>query len=103
MRMHLFDIKRLPTPRMMLTPQLVELGLGSPMHPFLQQLIDFYKIAPIQLSPNSYRLAIRIYMMYLNKGYPPPTIEEISFFVDIRKSGKDLGFFYFALWPQHNW
>lgn len=102
MRMHLFDIKGLPTPRMVLTPQLVELGLGSPMHTFLRQLIDFYKITPMQLSPNNYRLAIGIYMMYLNKGYASPSIEGLSFFVDIRKSGKDLGFFYFVLWPYHN-
>lgn len=90
--MHLFNIRGLPTPKMVLTPQLVELGLGSPMHPFFE-LIDFYKLAPIQLSLNSYRLVIGIYMMYLNKGYRPPTMEEISFFVGLRKSSKDLDFF----------
>lgn len=102
MRMHLFDIKGLLTPRMVFIPQLVEPGLGSPMHPFLHQLINFFKIAHIQLSPKSYRLEIGIYMMYLNKGYDPPTIEEIAFFVDLQKSGKDFGFFYFSFWPQHN-
>lgn len=97
MRMHLSIAKGLPTPRMVLTPQLVELGLGSPMHPFIHQLIDFYKIAHIQLSPSSYRLGIRIYMMYLNKGYAPPTVEKLSLSVELQKSGKNFGFFYFAL------
>lgn len=47
MRMHIFEIMGLPTPRMVLTNRLVELGFGSPTHDFLHQVINFYNIAPI--------------------------------------------------------
>ena len=102
MRMHYFPDTRLPTPRMVLTNKLVELGFGSPIHPFLLEITNFYNIAPIQLSPNSYRMIIGLYIMYRKKGFPPPTMTEISHFVGIRRSGNDLGFFYVALYPSHN-
>lgn len=68
-RMHVFETVGLPTPRMVLTNKLVELGIGWPMHPFLHELIDYHQIAPIQLSPNSYRAAIGLYMIYRNNGF----------------------------------
>lgn len=90
MRMHVFPDTRLPTPRMVLTNKLVELGFGSPVYPFLREIVDYYQIAPIQLSPNSYRMIIGLYMT------------EISHFVGLRRSGNDLGFYEVTLYPSHN-
>lgn len=101
MRMHIFDIVGLPTPRMVLNNKLVELEFGSPMHDFLHQIINYYNIAPIQLCPNSYRAAIGLYMMYRNKGYEAPTMIEINHFLSLRHSGNDLGFFYLSFWSKH--
>lgn len=99
---HVFPDEKLPTSRMVITNKLVELGIGLPMHPFLHELIKFYDVAPIQLSPNSYRMAIGLYIMYRKKGFPPPSMREISHFLGLRRSGGDLGFFYLALYPSHN-
>lgn len=101
MRMHVFNLEGLPVPRMVLSKILVELGCGSPMHPFLHQIINIYNIPPIQLSPNSYRTIIGLYMMYRGKGYDAPSVDEVTHFLQIRRAPKDLGFFYVAFWPKY--
>ena len=101
MRIHRFNIEGLYPPRMVITNRLVELGFGNPMHPFLIEIFEYHRIAPIQLSPNSYRLAIGLYMMYINKGYEPPTMEELSYFVSLRQSGGDTGFYYYTIFTSH--
>uniref|UniRef100_A0A161XY28 Uncharacterized protein n=1 Tax=Daucus carota subsp. sativus TaxID=79200 RepID=A0A161XY28_DAUCS len=53
-----FDFKGLLCPRMVLTNKLVELGLGRPIYPWLVSLVNRYGVAPIQIGPNSWRLAI---------------------------------------------
>ena len=54
------------------------------------------------LSPNSYRLAIAIYIMYFSEGFPPPSMEELSHFLSLRKVAKELGYFYFAMCKSYN-
>lgn len=44
-------------------------GLRLPPSSIFSRDFEFYNVAPIQLSPNNYRLAIDIYMMYVNLGY----------------------------------
>lgn len=102
MRMPRFDFKGLLCPRMVLTNKLVELGLGRPIHPWLVSLVNRYGVAPIQIGPNSWRLAIGIYMMYHRPGHPEPSMLEVGHFLYFKKSGKDYGFFYIALHPSHH-
>lgn len=102
MRMHAFDITGLPTPRMVLTNKLVELGFGSPMHDFLHQIIEYYGNTPVQLSPNCYRAAIGLYMMFRNQEFDIPTMPEVSHFLSLRRCGNDIGFYYLAFWVTHN-
>lgn len=92
MRMYLFNNLSLPTPRMVTTNCLAKLGFGCPIHPFLHELYESYYIALIQLSLNIYRLAIGIYMIYVNLDYEPLTRDELSHFVSLRKNGGDLCF-----------
>lgn len=102
MRIHVFLDEKLLTPCMVLTNKLVELGFGLPMHPFPHQVLEFYDIAHVQLSPNRYRMVIDLYIMYRKKGFPSPSMKEISHFVGLRRSGNDLGFYYLALYPSHS-
>lgn len=69
---------------MVLTNKLVELKFRSPMHPFLREIMNYYQIAAIQLSPNSYRMIIGLDIMYRKKVFPPPNMTEISHFVGLR-------------------
>ena len=102
MRMHRFNFEGLPCPHMVLTNKLVELGFGWPMHPWLEKLVKHYDVAPIQIGPNSWRLAIGIYMMYRGLGYPEPSMREMDHFLSLRKTGEDYGFFYLTLHPCHH-
>ena len=101
MRIHRFNIEGLHIPRMVVTNRLLELGFGNPMHPFLIEIFEYHKIAPIQLSPNSYRLAIGLYMMYINKGYEPPTMEELGYFVSLEAEWRGHRFFYYTIFSTH--
>ena len=96
MRPHIFNIRNFTTPRIVLTPLLIKLGVGAPLHPFFRAISEWFDIAPVHLSPNSYRLAIAIYIMYINEGYAPPTMEELNHFLSLRKVAKEAGYFYFA-------
>lgn len=62
---HFFDYNpRLRIPRMVLTPKLVKLGIGFSLHPYFRSILEWFDIAPIQLSPNNWKLAIALYMLY---------------------------------------
>lgn len=87
MRMYIFNISGLPTPRMVITNCLTDFGLGVYFIIFFHEICEFYNIAPIQLSPNSFHLVIGIYMMYFNLGYEQLLMDELSYFVSLRKSG----------------
>ena len=65
---HRFDIGNHRIPRIMLTPKHVCLGVGAPMHSYYEDICNWYDLAPIQLSPNSYRLAAGLYILYRNEG-----------------------------------
>ena len=81
MRPHIFDYNpRLRIPRMVLTPKLIRLGIGPPLHPYFRSIIEWFDIAPIQLSPNGWKLAIALYMLYQDHNNRAPTMEDLSYF-----------------------
>ena len=101
MRPHIFDYNpRLRIPRMVLTPKLVKLGIGPPLHPYFKAIIEWYDIAPIQLSPNSWKLAIALYMLYRDHNSRAPTMEDLSFF--FRLGASSYGYYYLVVWKTHN-
>ena len=101
MRPHVFDYNpRLRIPRMVLTPKLVKLGIGPPLHPYFRSIIEWYDIAPIQLSPNSWKLAIALYMLYRDHNNRAPTMEDLSFF--FRLGASSCGYYYLVIWKTHN-
>lgn len=71
-------------PRMVLSPKLVALGVGAPLHPYLRQVLEWYDLAPIQLSPNSYKLILALYILYRDLGFDAPSMPEVSYFFSIR-------------------
>ena len=81
MRPHIFDYNpRLRIPRMVLTPKLIRLGIGPPLHSYFRSIIEWFDIAPIQLSPNGWKLAIALYMLYQDHNNRAPTMEDLSYF-----------------------
>ena len=99
MRAHRFDIGNCRIPRMVLTPRHISLGAGVPLHPYFEQILEWFDIAPIQLSPNSYKLAAGLYILYKEEGYGAPSMEELSFFFRLTKNSP--GYFYLTIRSQH--
>ena len=101
MRSHVFnyggDFK---IPRMVLSPKLVSLGVGAPLHPYFRAIIEWFDVAPIQLSPNSYKLAVALFILYHEAGFGAPSMEELSYFFSIRKTSK--GYFFLVVNKKHN-
>lgn len=70
-------------PSIILTPKMVVLGVGAPLHSFFREIFHWYEIAPIQLSSNGYKMAIALYMMYTSYGFDPPSMHEFSYYVKV--------------------
>lgn len=100
MRPHLFNYGIFfKIPRMVTSPKLVSLGVGAPLHPFLRKVIEMYKLAPIRLSPNSYKLVLTLFILYHDLEFPTPTMNEVSHFFSLRKSNH--GYYYLVVDKQH--
>ena len=98
MRPHIFNIGNQRILRMVLTLKLISLGVGAPLHPYIKKILKWYDVAPIQLSPNSYKLAWALFMMYHNLRLGAPSMKEFSFFYSIRKSIPGYHFFVVNKW-----
>lgn len=101
MRPHRFDYgDDFKITRTVLTPKLLALGVGAPLHPFYRSILEWYKLDLIQLSPNSYKLVASLYIIYHNQQFYPSNMLEISYFFSLRKSDK--GYFFLVVHKKHN-
>lgn len=100
MRAHLFDIWNHRIPRTVLTPRHVSLGGGAPLHDYFEKICKWFDVAPIQLSPNSYKLAAGLYILYKDEGFREPTMEDLSYFLRLTRSS--IGYYFLAVRNQHN-
>lgn len=89
MRPHRFDIDNIRILRVVLTTLHIPCGVGVPMHPWLKKIYGWYKIFPIQLSLNSYRMAIGLYIFYVEHEFGKPTMLDLSYFYSIQASISD--------------
>lgn len=85
---------------MVTSPKLISLGIGAPLHPYLRDVIEMYDVAPIQLSPNSYKIVLALLVLYFELSFLAPTMNEVSHFFSKRKS--DNGYYYLVVDKQHN-
>ena len=60
----------------MLSAQFLRLGISLPLRPFILEILDFYEVAPMQLTHNSYRMAVCLYIIYdIYHGVKTSTLE----------------------------
>lgn len=101
MRPHRFDYgPDFKIPRSVLTLKHLALGVGAPLHPYYRDIVEWYDVAPIQLSPNSYKLAAALFILYHDKNFGAPTMEELNYFFSLRKS--DMGYYFLVVHKKHN-
>lgn len=54
--------------KMVTSPKLIPLGVGTPLHPYLREVIEMYDASSIQFSTNSYKLVIDLFILYFKFG-----------------------------------
>lgn len=99
-RPHRFDIGNHRIPRTVLTPRHVSHGVGAPFHDYFEKICKWFDFAPIQLSPNSYKLAAGLYIFHKDLGFEEPTKREISYYFRISRSA--LGYHFLVVRHEHN-
>ncbi|KAK0578755.1 hypothetical protein LWI29_015694 [Acer saccharum] len=77
-------------------------GITLPLQPFIARFLAEAKIAPAQLSPNSYRILMCLGLMWKLKGYGSPTPREIRHFYTLRQAGNS-GTYFLLSSPVENW
>lgn len=102
-RAHRFDVRtpELGVPYAVISAAFLKVGFFTPIHPFLREVLDFYELAPMQLTPNSYRLAISTYILYSSKFTAPLSAPELGYFIILKDTGRSSGCFYLTSWPCH--
>lgn len=102
-RAHRFDLKipKQGIPHAVISAAFLRVGVSMPLHPFLREVLDFYQLAPMQLTPNSYRLAISTFILYSSKFTVPLTAPELGYFFRLKDTGRNSGCFYLSAWPCH--
>lgn len=85
-------------PNAVLSASFFKLGFSMPMHPFFVDMLNFYEIAPMQLSPNSFRVAACMYILYDQTFSVPLTPRELGYFYQLKGVGRKIGIFYLTSW-----
>ncbi|KAK0594151.1 hypothetical protein LWI29_002974 [Acer saccharum] len=77
-------------------------GVTLPLQPFIARFLAEARIAPAQLTPNSYRILMCMCLIWKLKGYGPPTPREIRHFYMLRQAGNG-GTYFLLSSPVENW
>lgn len=85
-------------PNAVLSASFFKLGFSLPLHPFFTDVLNFYDIAPMQLSPNSFRVAACMYILYDQTFSVPLTARELGYFYQLKDVGRKVGIFYLTSW-----
>ncbi|PON76681.1 hypothetical protein PanWU01x14_033670, partial [Parasponia andersonii] len=76
-------------------------GVHLPLHPYIKSIIDYYGVVPFQLTPNTYRYMVGLYILYHKLGLETtPSPEEFAWFYQVKSNPSDLGFFYASKWSN---
>lgn len=71
------------------------------MHSFFREMLEFYDLAPHQLTPNSYHMAACMYILYDKEFSVPLTARELEYFYRLKDAGKNVGHFYLSAWEAN--
>ncbi|KAM6595969.1 hypothetical protein CsatA_006493 [Cannabis sativa] len=88
----------IPTEDVVISIPILRCGVSVPFHPFVAAILRRYDVSPFQLTPNSYRTVLAFYAMYMEYAHRAPSLEEFSYFYDIKSVGLHNGFFCFSKW-----
>lgn len=61
-------------------------GFSMPLNSFIEEVLDYFGLAPFQLMVNSYIIIVGMYMAYASGGIGKLTIPELMYMYNIKQS-----------------
>ena len=65
-----------------------------PLHPFIDEVLQFFDIAPFQFNPNFYRIIMAFFIIFLKACRVEPSLDHFAYIVGIKVMAKHAGFWY---------
>uniref|UniRef100_A0A803QBF7 Transposase (putative) gypsy type domain-containing protein n=1 Tax=Cannabis sativa TaxID=3483 RepID=A0A803QBF7_CANSA len=85
----------IPTQNVVVSIPILRCGVILPFHHFVKAILTHYDVSPFQLTPNSYCIILGFYAMYMEYTQGEPTVNDFSYFYDMKNVGHDNGFYCF--------
>ena len=77
-------------------------SLRLPIHPTIRRILNFYNICPAQLSPNAWRCAVCVFVIYRFYRHHLSLIEFRCLYTLFKSPKPDSGWLYFKVRPRKN-
>ena len=72
---------------------IIRSGGALPRHSFFIKVLDYFELAPLQLSPNSWVMLSCLYVLYHQVYSRGPSISEVHYFFTLRENTSAPGFY----------
>ena len=79
---------------MALSEAILKAGVFLPLHPFIDQVLQFFDIIPFQLTLNSYCIIATFFITFLEACGVEPSIGHFDYVFGIKAFAKNAGFWY---------
>ncbi|PON63506.1 hypothetical protein PanWU01x14_131700 [Parasponia andersonii] len=76
-------------------------GIHLPLHLYIKLVVNYYGVVPFQLTPNTYRYIVGLYILYHGLGLGSLIPEEFAWFYQVKSNSSDFGVFYMSKWSNH--
>ena len=89
------EIPRLPLVSFMaIREAILKAGVFLPLHPFIDQVLQFFEIMHFQLTLNSYRINVAFYIVFSKACGVEPSLRHFAHIFGIKVVAKHAGFWY---------
>ena len=79
---------------MAISEAILKAGVFLPLHPFIDQVLQFFDIVSFQLSPNSYLVIVAFFITFLEACEVEPSLGHFTHIFGIKVIAKHAGFWY---------
>ena len=77
---------------MAISEAILKVGVFLPLHPFIDQVLQFFDIVPFQVTPNSYRIIVAFVIAFFEACGVKPSLGHFTYIFGIKATAKHAGF-----------
>ena len=83
-----------PTGYMAFSEVILKAGDSFPLHPFVDDILQFFNVVLFQLTLNSYRIIVTFYIAFSEACEFEPSVSHFAYVFGIKARSKHAGFWY---------